>query len=1180
MSAEIEQPKVEKKEKETTWTYAVGSAKDQGGRDYMEDEAYVSRRMEVFPVVAAIDGMGGMGNGDEAAELTKKSLDSIENRGGPEILNNMMDAANLANVEIWQKNSSEGKKMGATIAAVGMDEEKKQTHFVWSGDAKGYVWSRVPRHAKRYYEPGDARGLRNLSQVTRDHSYVENLRGGDLLNTQKLEPHPRSGEIFGGLAGDKTPIESESVDWFEGDIYVVSSDGLYACGITHERIEQVCGKVDRGELTLDDASKLLVDEANMDVGGVLKGLHERRYLMDEVKALLPPVAESSDSDDVINERIRRRDELLLEVSVSTENGLRDIVSTLERENLVWKHAGADNLSVVMMRAEKGEGEEDEEYALKPVWEMNWEELGEEINEMEMRALDHFSGYVPGEPPYNLGTEVYRWYELTRVRETIPYRSNEVDEQIRNGDLDLGEVDIAATQQEMEELVIRMQDEGKDSVSDWDPDVLKQYFYLRALLEKKSAEDDVSTSEESVVVEEADSVEEVEFSQEFVAAFRMKRSELRGMKLNAPVKLDYMLPEANYRIKRAVESVVIEVEELEETADVVEDDRDLGSYEVEVVDTGTSVEDDDVQVDMVTEKAPILTVEGNQKVAQEFAKRLREHTHDWVSSQRMYNETDWYSNLDLVDLADRWGIPMVTSVHGRHFYLVLEPPEVSDIGWVNVNVYDPFKNENQTLTFHSWKEYSESANISHATRKMYERGTAYDYDLSDDESLKESRVLDVKQVQMQFDGHNCGPMVLFMAAMRAGVMPGDNEFKSWGRDKMMEDLGIKVLLREEIVGEDGVRKDLLRNGIHDAKIQLGYTDNELRAGGRDLGQKAFREWVVAGTKIKFKNGQIELEKSKDERAMSADLIDSLRRESTLVRHFSSEGKSKGETARVKDRDVEYWENGGDLVYRREDSGGLLEYCQDSMGLMSVDLPDGRTVKVGLVADGVGSTNEGSFASRVISNVVMRTLRDELVGREEDFDAGMLITEAVSKAEAALQAIDVDEFISAYGVKMDQIPTWWAQGAKDNFKSVAANQLRKITATTLQVVLAVENGDDVDVHYLNYGDGGCEIVSDEVHESMGNSYDAQTAPDQITYGVAAKDASHYADYIEHKRFTKKEGERLSVALYSDALLKIDEVKEENGPEKFVRKVIESDARVAILDDAAERAGDDFSYVMVQF
>lgn len=54
-------------------------------------------------------------------------------------------------------------------------------------------------------------------------------------------------------------------------------------------------------------------------------------------------------------------------------------------------------------------------------------------------------------------------------------------------------------------------------------------------------------------------------------------------------------------------------------------------------------------------------------------------------------------------------------------------------------------------------------------------------------------------KVQFDGKNCVPISFFMNAVRYAAKPGDNEFKKRGIAKFLEDFGVRILTREEILG---------------------------------------------------------------------------------------------------------------------------------------------------------------------------------------------------------------------------------------------------------------------------------------------------------------------------------------------------------------------------------------------
>lgn len=170
-------------------------------------------------IVSLCDGMGGAKAGQIASQLANKAFAAnvfakLKTRTPKskyrEILQSACDEANGVAYE-YSKFDEEYAGMGTTIVG-GIIESSGKGYIINVGDSRAY---RVSCRDEALY------------QVTRDHSYVENLVECGALTREEARLHPQKNVITRALGVDPT-VES---DYFEfslqsGDTLILCSDGL------------------------------------------------------------------------------------------------------------------------------------------------------------------------------------------------------------------------------------------------------------------------------------------------------------------------------------------------------------------------------------------------------------------------------------------------------------------------------------------------------------------------------------------------------------------------------------------------------------------------------------------------------------------------------------------------------------------------------------------------------------------------------------------------------------------------------------------------------------------------------------------------------------------------------------------------------------------------------------------
>lgn len=165
-------------------------------------------------IFVVADGMGGHAAGEVASEMAvryvARELDSLRGLSDKQIQDRMTNAIRTANGAIFQRTLTEHDKrgMGTTVTALTLYENRFLIGQV--GDSRGYLL----RDSK-------------LTQITKDHSYVQEQVDAGYLTPEQARTHPYSNVITRcvGANSDVSPDLYGGVVK-PGDLYLLASDGL------------------------------------------------------------------------------------------------------------------------------------------------------------------------------------------------------------------------------------------------------------------------------------------------------------------------------------------------------------------------------------------------------------------------------------------------------------------------------------------------------------------------------------------------------------------------------------------------------------------------------------------------------------------------------------------------------------------------------------------------------------------------------------------------------------------------------------------------------------------------------------------------------------------------------------------------------------------------------------------
>ena len=204
-------------------------------RDHNEDAVWPSESSgESDRVVVAIaDGMGGHVGGEIASKTAIES--AAASSGTPAV---RVQAANIA-VRDTAAKQPRLRGMGTTLTLAVLDGKKARLGHV--GDSRAYL-----------LHDGD------LTQVTRDHSYVAEMIRAGRMTHEEAEVHPYRSVLLRaiGLESD-VEVDSEEIEVAPGDRVLICSDGLSSM-IGDDKIAEILA--DHGDPA--EAAEKLIAAAN------------------------------------------------------------------------------------------------------------------------------------------------------------------------------------------------------------------------------------------------------------------------------------------------------------------------------------------------------------------------------------------------------------------------------------------------------------------------------------------------------------------------------------------------------------------------------------------------------------------------------------------------------------------------------------------------------------------------------------------------------------------------------------------------------------------------------------------------------------------------------------------------------------------------------------------------------
>jgi protein phosphatase len=186
------------------------AATDVGRMRTNNEDSYLSSQ----PVAAVADGMGGHSAGEVASAIAIEELTALRDRGPWEnetaATDDLKQAILRANRRIREMAAGDRKLNGMGTTLVALLEDGDMVHVANVGDSRGYL-----------LRQGE------LSQVTVDHSLVQELVDDGRLSPEDAERHPQRSVITRALGIDpEVEFDLFTYKLQVGDRLLLCSDGL------------------------------------------------------------------------------------------------------------------------------------------------------------------------------------------------------------------------------------------------------------------------------------------------------------------------------------------------------------------------------------------------------------------------------------------------------------------------------------------------------------------------------------------------------------------------------------------------------------------------------------------------------------------------------------------------------------------------------------------------------------------------------------------------------------------------------------------------------------------------------------------------------------------------------------------------------------------------------------------
>jgi len=190
--------------------YSVGNHTHKGMVRKVNQDSFGSVKTAWGDLYVVADGMGGHKGGEIASKLTVTYLcDDFKNNRVENPTKFLTEKLVLADEVVRKKADADNKLngMGTTVVAVIIKDNK--AYYAHVGDSRIYLF----RNKKG-------------TQLTKDHSYVQQLVDQSLIKPEEAENHPEKNKILQAIGIGNVKPSSDTIDLYKNDVLLLCSDGL------------------------------------------------------------------------------------------------------------------------------------------------------------------------------------------------------------------------------------------------------------------------------------------------------------------------------------------------------------------------------------------------------------------------------------------------------------------------------------------------------------------------------------------------------------------------------------------------------------------------------------------------------------------------------------------------------------------------------------------------------------------------------------------------------------------------------------------------------------------------------------------------------------------------------------------------------------------------------------------
>ena len=185
--------------------FSFSAHSDVGRERKVNEDSFMAQA----PVFLVADGMGGHAHGDVASQTVARVFDEHIERGAPSTPERILDAIHSSNDAVRDLSAVDDfgtAVSGTTLAGVAFVDAGDDVGFHWMafniGDSRVYTWDG-----------------RTLTQLSVDHSAVQEMVEAGLITAENAEQHPERNVITRAIGAD---------EFADADVWLLPASGRHS----------------------------------------------------------------------------------------------------------------------------------------------------------------------------------------------------------------------------------------------------------------------------------------------------------------------------------------------------------------------------------------------------------------------------------------------------------------------------------------------------------------------------------------------------------------------------------------------------------------------------------------------------------------------------------------------------------------------------------------------------------------------------------------------------------------------------------------------------------------------------------------------------------------------------------------------------------------------------------------